>query len=103
MTETNTTPWQQEHPDYDGWVAEYGGKVWGEVGEILHPPTDEGRHAAEEEGQEWQDYYASKTDDEGCIENLYSGASPVDLGSELIMCQCCDWGYGWMGEPEGGA
>lgn len=35
MTETNTPPWQQEHPDYDGWVAEYGGKVWGEVGEIL--------------------------------------------------------------------
>lgn len=101
MTETNTPPWQQEHPDYDGWVSEYGGKNWGEAGEILHPPTEEGRHAAEEEGQEWQDYYTSKTDDEGYIETLYSGASPVDLGSELIMCQCCDWGYGWMGDPEG--
>ena len=37
MTETNTPPWQQEHPDYDGWVSEYGGKNWGEAGEILHP------------------------------------------------------------------
>jgi hypothetical protein len=46
---TESPPWQQEHPDYAGWLAEYGGGNWGEVGEIVHPPTAEGRHVAEEE------------------------------------------------------
>lgn len=105
MTEKNTPPWQQEHPNYAGWFAEYGGDNWGEVGEIVHPPTAEGRHAAQEEAQEFQDYYASKTDDEGYIAELYSTAAPLALsaGGFFAMCDCCDWGYteldsvGWMG------
>jgi hypothetical protein len=91
-------PWQQEHPNYEGWLAEYGGKVWGETGEILHPPTEEGKVAAEYEAQEFQDYYASKTDDEDYIQELYSFAQAVELGNTVefgfTMCDCCDWGYG---------
>lgn len=98
MTATNTPSWQQEHPDYAGWLAEYGGGNWGEVGEIVHPPTAEGRHAAQEEAQEFQDYHASKTDDEGCIEELYSTVAPLasESADDFPMCDCCDWGYGWM-------
>ena len=102
MTETNTPPWQQEHPDYDGWVGEYGGKNWGEVCDTLHPPTDEGHHAAVEDGRDWHGYYACKTDDEDYIETLYSDAAPVEIGHTAQygykMCDCCDWGYGWMGD-----
>lgn len=98
MSDKNAAPWLNGHPDYDGWMAEYGGKVWGEVGKFLHPPTEEGRWAAEQEGQEWVEYYASKTDDEDNIEELYSRAFPVDPDGRGVMCDCCDWGYGWMGE-----
>ena len=100
MNKTNTPPWQQEHPNYEGWFAEYGGKVWGETGETLHPPTEEGKAAAEYEAQEFQDYYASKTDDEDYIQEIYSTAQAVELGSTIefgfAMCDCCDWGYGFI-------
>jgi hypothetical protein len=104
MADTNTPPWLNGQPDYEGWVAEYGGKVWGEVGDTLHPPTEEGRQAAEDEGEDFRNYYAHKTDDEGYIETLYFDAAPVEIGHTAQygykMCDCCDWGYGWMGEPE---
>ena len=103
---TESPPWQQEHPDYAGWLAEYGGGNWGEVGEIVHPPTAEGRHAAEEEGQESRLHALCKTDDEGYIAELYSTVAPlalesaggflVNAGGFFAMCDCCDWGYGCM-------
>ena len=97
-------PWLKGQPDYEGWLAEYGGKVWGETGDILHPPTEEGRQAAEDEAQSFQDYYESKTDDESYIETLYSFAQPVELGNTskfgYTMCECCEWGYDFSEESD---
>ena len=64
-------PWQQEHPNYEGWLAEYGGKVWGETGEILHPPTEEGKAAA---------------DKEACSPLFF-----FILGFPLSLCDCYHW------------
>lgn len=84
-----------ESPDYAGWVAEYGGKTWGEVGDAIHPPTTEGKEAAEDEAQEFVNYYKSKTDDESYKSTLYGAAVAIDNidGSAFFMCSCCDWGW----------
>ena len=93
-------PWLNGQPDYAGWVGTYEGKTWGEACDTLHPPTEEGRQAAEDEGQSWTDYYASKTDDEDYIETLHYGAAEVDLENDLILCDCCDWGWPYEDEDQ---